>query len=49
MYLNLNYPIKNAYRCIINDNLYEQYLEEDKAKTKKISQIDKFNKRYGLK
>lgn len=43
------YPIKNAYRCIINDNLYEQYLEEDKAKTKKISQIDKFNKRYGLK
>ncbi len=43
------YPTQSNIKCQINDNLYRQVLEEESSKVKKISQIDKFNKRYGLK
>ena len=43
------YPTQSNIKCQINDNLDRQVLEEESSKVKKISQIDKFNKRYGLK
>ena len=43
------YPTQSDIKCQINANLYQLVLEEEASKVKKISQIDKFNKRYGLK
>lgn len=40
------YPTNTEFVGAINDNLYNDYLEEKEIGTGKLSQIDKFNKRY---
>ena len=42
------YPTEMDYKGYINNNLYEQYLDDREPKTKKLSQIDKFRRRYSL-
>ncbi len=43
------YPINKNFKGVINDNLYDDYLTDQTPKVKKISQIEKFNNRYGRK
>ena len=40
------YPADEITKEYINDNLYLEYLEEKNLKIKRLSQIEKFNKRY---
>lgn len=40
------YPTDEITKDYINDNLYLEYLEEKNTKIKRLSQIEKFNKRY---
>lgn len=40
------YPTTTEYVGVINHNLYNEYLEEKGSNENKMSQIDKFNKRY---
>lgn len=43
------YPTTSNIKCFVNGNLYEQYFGSEPTKTKVLSRIDKFNKRYNLK
>lgn len=43
------YPTNKHYAGFINKQLYDDYVESEACKTKKISQIDKFKKRYNMK
>lgn len=40
------YPTNEETREYVNDNLYLDYVSEEDLKVKKLSQIEKFNKRY---
>lgn len=40
------YPTNTKFIGTINDNLYNEYLEDKEVNKDKMSQIDKFNKRY---
>lgn len=40
------YPTNEITKDYINDNLYLEYLDNKQVKTKRLSQIEKFNKRY---
>lgn len=42
------YPTKSEFRGIINNNLYDTYLENSKPKEKVLTQVEKFNKRYNI-
>lgn len=42
------YPTNTHFIGTINENLYEKYLDDRQPKTKQISQIDRFQKRYNL-